>query len=348
MTPKPQSSTPSESDVYDRQIRLWGAEAQSKISSAKVLYINTSGISSEILKNLVLAGVQASIADGRPYPDAVVSTPSSFLSPQERLISNGDNESGAKNDDNGEKRETKKLRKMTVAEAMAPHVEELNPLLSSCEIDENTDIESISIDFLKKFDIIVASQISLQQAKYISNVTTSKFYFVHSFGFFACAIIDLGVDHKFRQEVGKELSDLMTVKDYIPFEEMLGIQLCDVKDRWHKNGPPEIYTKFRCIFHFYEMKNEWPSESNASDFVRLTKEFLVEQGLKEDYIGDDSELERLSMTANAEVSPVCAVLGGILGNEVIKAISGRGEPANNILLFDGLDGGCKTFTIQKP
>ena len=52
-------------------------------------------------------------------------------------------------------------------------------------------------------------------------------------------------------------------------------------------------------------------------------------------------------TANAEVSPVCAVLGGVLGNEVIKAISGRGEPANNILLFDGLEGGCKAFTIKK-
>jgi ubiquitin-like 1-activating enzyme E1 A len=43
---------------------------------------------------------------------------------------------------------------------------------------------------------------------------------------------------------------------------------------------------------------------------------------------------------------VCAVIGGILGNEVIKAISGKGEPANNILMFDGLNGGCKTFLLK--
>lgn len=349
MTPQAPAPTPTESDVYDRQIRLWGAEAQSKMSSAKVLYINTSGVSSEILKNLVLAGVHASIADGRAYPDAVSQTPSSFLPPHERLI-NEENSHGDKKDDDDDNRDNKRLKKMSVAKAMAPFVEELNPLLPSCEINEEENIESISSEFLNQFDIIVASQISLQEAKYISKAISgekAKFYFVHTFGFYACALIDLGCNHEYRQEIGKELSDIKTLKDYLNFEDMIGVKLSEVKDRWHKEGPPEIYTKFRCIFHFKEEMKEWPNENNASEFARITKDFLVQQGLKEDYIGDDSELERLSATANAEVSPVCAVLGGVLGNEVIKAISGRGEPANNILLFDGLEGGCKAFTIKK-
>ena len=48
----------------------------------------------------------------------------------------------------------------------------------------------------------------------------------------------------------------------------------------------------------------------------------------------------------AQVVPVCAVMGGILGNEIIKVISGKGEPANNTILFDGLS--CKgiTFLVQ--
>jgi ubiquitin-like 1-activating enzyme E1 A len=364
------SAAPTESDVYDRQIRLWGAEAQSKMSSAKVLYINTSGISSEILKNLVLAGIHASIADGRIYPDAMIHTPSSFLPPSERLAKSvqalDNNEKIDENEENGEgdseqEPSTKKMKKMTVAKAMAPYVHELNPLLPTCEINEEENIESIPIEFLQQFDIIIASQISLKEALYIQQSATSasmssfkapKFYFVHSFGFYACAIMDLFNNHEYRKEVGKELSDIHTISkdlDYLPLKEMIGLKLSDVKDRWHKNGPPLIYAKFRCIFHYYESKNkEWPDESNVQDFIAMTKKFLVDQGLKDDYVGNDEELEGLCRTANAEVSPVCAVMGGVLGNEVIKAISGRGEPANNILLFDGLDGGCKSFTLKKP
>merc|ERR1740139_384585 len=77
----------NESEIYDRQIRLWGAEAQSKMASAKVLYVNMSGVSSEILKNLILAGVRCAICDDRPYPDAVLDMPSSFLPPSERTPS---------------------------------------------------------------------------------------------------------------------------------------------------------------------------------------------------------------------------------------------------------------------
>jgi hypothetical protein len=40
---------------------------------------------------------------------------------------------------------------------------------------------------------------------------------------------------------------------------------------------------------------------------------------------------------------VCAVLGGMLGNEIIKVVSGKGEPANNTLLLDG--NLCKTWTF---
>ncbi len=362
----PPSDAPTESDVYDRQIRLWGAEAQEKMSSAKVLYIHTTGISSEILKNLVLAGVRASVADGRPYPDAMINTPSSFLSPEERsrFLSNGsspNNENsdngGDNNGNDGEKNgeeetehASKKLKKMTVAQAMAPHVHELNPLLDECEICEETDVESIPVDFLKRFDIIVASQISIKEARYITKCTRenkAKFYMVQAFGFYACALIDLGPNHQFRKEVGKELGDLETVENYIPLEELVEVKLESIKDRWHKKGPPIIFTKYRCILNYYELKREWPSEENVADFTTTTKEFLTQQGLKEDYIGDDDVLKTLCATANAEVSPVCAVMGGVLGNEIIKALSGRGEPANNVLMFDGLDGGCMNFTVKK-
>jgi ubiquitin-like 1-activating enzyme E1 A len=47
--------------------------------------------------------------------------------------------------------------------------------------------------------------------------------------------------------------------------------------------------------------------------------------------------------ATAEIAPVCSVLGGLVGNEIIKTLTGKGEPANNTLLFDGTS--CKAYTF---
>ena len=45
-----------EAALYDRQIRLWGIQAQEKMQNSKILVSGVSGIHCEILKNLVLAG----------------------------------------------------------------------------------------------------------------------------------------------------------------------------------------------------------------------------------------------------------------------------------------------------
>ncbi|KAG7390707.1 NEDD8-activating enzyme E1 regulatory subunit [Phytophthora boehmeriae] len=45
-------------DKYDRQLRLWGAEGQRRLSTTHVLLIGSCATGSEALKNLVLPGVQ--------------------------------------------------------------------------------------------------------------------------------------------------------------------------------------------------------------------------------------------------------------------------------------------------
>ncbi len=37
----------------------------------------------------------------------------------------------------------------------------------------------------------------------------------------------------------------------------------------------------------------------------------------------------------SELSPVCAVVGGVLAQEVIKAISAKDRPYTNTFLYDG-------------
>jgi ubiquitin-like 1-activating enzyme E1 A len=344
-----------ESDVYDRQIRLWGAEAQNKIRDTKVLYVHMSGVSSEALKNLVLAGVRAAICDGRPYPDAMSQTPSSFLPPSERIICD-DKKEETSEEENAKKR----VKKMTVAEAMQPHVLELNPLLETCDI-ENLPLSEIPDSYFQLYDIVIASPLASPNHNIMSkkdilrmaDVTTQaggKFFLVDTFGMYGCAIIDLGSQHQFRQEKGKDkLSDLLNLSTHVPLAQMMSAKLKEVKDRWHKEGPPKVLTMYLAILHYYEQTQQ-PSnvDKNIETFIKITQQYLKDSGLESTYLGDEQQLTHLFTTSDAQVSPVCAVLGGVLGNEVIKAISGKGQPANNVLLFDGTDGGCKTFLIPPP
>lgn len=45
--------------LYDRQIRLWGAQAQEYIRSAHVLLVSLRALGTEIAKNLTLAGISS-------------------------------------------------------------------------------------------------------------------------------------------------------------------------------------------------------------------------------------------------------------------------------------------------
>lgn len=46
-----------EAALYDRQIRLWGMDAQTRMRSTNLLIIGMNGLANEVIKNLVLAGI---------------------------------------------------------------------------------------------------------------------------------------------------------------------------------------------------------------------------------------------------------------------------------------------------
>jgi len=52
-----------EAAVYDRQIRLWGADAQQRMSTSRVLVLGRvrSNLGNELIKNICLAGVSSII-----------------------------------------------------------------------------------------------------------------------------------------------------------------------------------------------------------------------------------------------------------------------------------------------
>lgn len=49
----------AETELYDRQIRLWGLESQKRIRTARILIGGLNGLGAEVAKNIILSGVKS-------------------------------------------------------------------------------------------------------------------------------------------------------------------------------------------------------------------------------------------------------------------------------------------------
>lgn len=295
-----------------------------------------TAVSQEILKNLVLAGVRASLCDNRPYPDAVQTTASFFLLDRENSA--------------------KRTKFASVALALQEGVEELNPLLGSCEVVDKSVQDLLNDDdFVSQYDMVVASRLSMDDAARLASATTKsggKFYLVDTFGFNSASVFDLGPNHTYRAEVGKNTvsKDISTVEHHTPIAEIWKIPLTDLTGRRvDKHHPPIIFMQYRAILEYNARSGgEWPSEARSDDFVKVIQDWIGKEAPTYANLEcfQKGTLQEWARTATAEMAPVCAVAGGILGNEVIKAISSKGEPANNALLFEGQTGKCRNVLLK--
>jgi ubiquitin-like 1-activating enzyme E1 A len=236
-------------------------------------------------------------------------------------------------------------------------------LLGDCPVLEKS-VSELTEEDLKGFSIVVASHISKADAIRISTIITTKvaggkFYLADTFGLMGACVFDLGPEAKFRPEQGKQIMDerplATAAAPYVSFDKLMQVPLKDATNRFHKTPPP-IWAKYRSLLEYVDSTGgTWPTEETAGDFAQAIASWLGDeysQLAAKDNVHSalsESALNELAKVATAEVAPVCAVLGGMIGNEVIKSISGKGEPANNTFLFDGAACKAWTFLVQpKP
>jgi ubiquitin-like 1-activating enzyme E1 A len=345
------------------------------MSQTNVLYIHVTGVSSEILKNLVLAGIRATLFDPRPYHPTTASqqqySPSFLLASQKKdaCVLHVQQQQVQQEAENGEppaskKMKTKKLPK-TVAEAVQPVVEDLNPLLGACPIL----LQALTLDELianaseivSQFRIVVASRLAPSQAVALAQACTAAgngFFLVDTFGMDAACIMDLGQRYTFRPELGKQLLDPKPLVPYISTHDILNhVPLHQAINRFHKQQPPTAWMRYRAILHYMEQDENkaWPCAQKANHFCNVIHDWiesespsLLKNGNEDDVFGQEALQTLCRVADDMEIAPVCSVMGGVVGNEVIKAISGKGQPANNTLLLDGDTCKVWSFLVQPP
>jgi ubiquitin-like 1-activating enzyme E1 A len=79
--------TEDEAKLYDRQIRLWGLDAQKRLRSSRVCVVGMGGLGCEVVKNLVLSGIkELRMVDSKKV--TAEDATSQFLAPRDQLGAN--------------------------------------------------------------------------------------------------------------------------------------------------------------------------------------------------------------------------------------------------------------------
>jgi len=140
--------TEDEAALYDRQIRLWGLDAQKRLRGAKVLIIGLSGLGAEVAKNIILSGVKS--------------------------VTLLDHDNVKKEDFNSQFLVNRDDLAKNRAESSVNRAAQLNPMVEvtadSSEVSKKPD------NFFTSFDIVCATCCQLEELIRINNVCRQNKY----------------------------------------------------------------------------------------------------------------------------------------------------------------------------
>ena len=178
--------TEEQAAVYDRQLRVWGVEAQRRLGASRILVAGLTGLAAEACKNVALAGVGAVVLydDGAPAKDAA---PGNFLAAAGLADAAG----------------TPDAEGLTVAAATAATLREMNPFGEISILVGPSDLSGIDVAAVTGCDAVLVAGCPLAVAERINDACREAgAAFFHgecratSANFFA----DLGPDFRYTVE----------------------------------------------------------------------------------------------------------------------------------------------------
>lgn len=331
--------------LYDRQIRLWGVQAQEKIRNAKVILIQMKALANEIAKNLVLAGIYSlTILD-------------------HELVSESD--LGAQffvsESDIGKNR----------AEAAAVQIRKLNPRVQV--IVDQSDIKEKRAEYFGDFDIVIATDLHPKTLNIVNTATRlnhKPFYAAGVHGLYGFLFSDL-IQHDFvverersnrataittetrtrsvkgvkEKKENSKIYEMVTKRElfstWLFASDAAGLPEEFLKRRNRIKAVTPILSCFRALWNFMQIQDHFPrTADDLKLFTRLATQKHKALGLPDETLRSET-LRKFLQNIGTEIIPVTAILGGQLAQDVINVLGARQQPIQNLVIFDG-------YTIEAP
>lgn len=334
--------TEDEAALYDRQIRLWGLDAQRRLRGAKILLIGIGGLGAEIAKNIVLAGIKTlTILDSTNVNEE------DFV--QQFFLDRNDL---------GKNR----------AECSLMKVKRLNPM-----VEINVDIDGFMnkpTEFFDDFDVVCATCCSYEEFEHLNNICREKkiyFFAGNIHGYYGYMFADL-LDHEYATE------EIMQKGETLEIDESENTEKQKKESPKKKQKKDDVETKtVKKVEDFCSYKSAVETDWSTPDRIKALKrtsvgyflmqiflKFRTEHGrymstsqqdedikallqikpqvLKKLKVADEAFVpDTFAENCFSALSPVCAVVGGVIAQEIIKAVSKKDQPHNNWFFFDGND-----------
>uniref|UniRef100_H3D7D5 SUMO1 activating enzyme subunit 1 n=1 Tax=Tetraodon nigroviridis TaxID=99883 RepID=H3D7D5_TETNG len=318
-----------EAAQYDRQIRLWGLDAQKRFAS-----INCSPDSQRQLniKNNFLSVKELTMLDHEQVSED--SCRAQFLIP---VTAQGKNR----------------------AQASLERAQNLNPMV---KVHADSDrIEEKPDDFFLGFEAVCLTGCSKDLMVRIDQLCSQhniKVFCGHVYGYYGYMFCNLGQEHNYIEEKPKivkptgnsdgpdakkakidpnETIVMKKTTSFCTLKEALGVDWTGEKAKARLKKTPVEYFMLHVLLKFRTDKGRDPDPQTFTEdgkvLIQIRDDVLGAVGVGTDLLGED-----FTSFCFSEMSPVCAVVGGVLGQEVVKAISQRDPPHRNFFFFDGRKG----------
>ncbi|KAI9307436.1 hypothetical protein BJ944DRAFT_261916 [Cunninghamella echinulata] len=309
-----------EAAIYDRQIRLWGLEAQQRLGNAHILIAGLRSISNEVAKNLVLAGIgSVTLLDHTTIEKQQVD--SQFFWSIEDIGKNK-------------------------AEATLSPLQTLNP-----RVHIHVDQENISDkpdSYFEPFDIVCLFHMDIQLLLRVNEIRrkiNKPFYTADAFGWTGYIFCDL-VQHTFIEEK-KQLSSnkaqepiitrTTSIETYKSLSDSLDKNWSSLSSKNLKKRVSPISFLIQILFK-YQLKNgRYPNELDIEELLKEKDIWLQAIGINDPSVLNDDLLNGLSLYQTESV-PISAIVGGVLAQEIIKVLSAKELPVQNWFYYNGYDG----------
>lgn len=318
-----------ETSLYDRQIRLWGLESQKRLRATRVLLAGLNGLGAEVAKNLVLAGIKSiTLLDHRTVTEGDFTT--QFMIERTAI---------GKNRAHSSKAYARNLNSMVEVES------------------EEGQLSDKGEDYFCNFDIVCCTEsLSTEALIRINSQCRNlgvKFYCGHVWGYFGFFFSDL-IEHTYAQELlvpppgGKAGSAgptsskkakteenastvIQKMMTCVPLSRALQVKAGKATAGLDKKTTP-LFFLLHVVLHFYDKHQAAPLASDREELMKLRDEVAAKLAVDEKRIP-----ESLFDLLGKEMCAVCAVIGGVLAQDIIKVASCKDPPLKNFFLFDGIE-----------
>uniref|UniRef100_A0A7N8Y4K6 SUMO1 activating enzyme subunit 1 n=1 Tax=Mastacembelus armatus TaxID=205130 RepID=A0A7N8Y4K6_9TELE len=245
------------------------------------------------------------------------------------------------------------------AQASLERAQNLNPMV---EVHADSDkVEDKPDDFFLQFDAVCLTGCSrdlMVRVDQLCSQHSIKVFCGDVYGYYGYMFCNLGQEYNYVEEKPKivkptggsdgpeakkakvdpnETTMVKKTASFCTLKEALEVDWTSEKAKASLKRTPVDYFLLHVLLKFRTDKGRDPDPQCFAEDSQLLRQIR------------DDVLEALAVSGGllnddfisycfSEMSPVCAVVGGVLGQEVVKALSQRDAPHRNLFFFDGRKG----------